>query len=106
MNFYNLKNELKINDIVEENDKIYIAIDNDKELLNVLKMEEAMCKIKSERIENNELVEGKGKGFFCEIDNEKLLNKYYLITNNHILNERNLEINNIPLINILKKYET
>ena len=29
---YNLKNELNIHDIIEENDKIYVIIDNNKEI--------------------------------------------------------------------------
>ena len=29
---YNLKNELNIHDIIEENDKIYVIVDNNKEI--------------------------------------------------------------------------
>lgn len=30
-------------------------------------MESSMCKINYEKIENNEIINGKGTGFFCEI---------------------------------------
>ena len=121
-----LKTEFNIFDIFEENDKLYIIIDNNKEIndkidklitsvdiekestleghgnpinkdeiLNLFKMEESMCKIKFERIENNKIKKGKGTGFFCEIENENFPIKYCLFTNNHVLNEANIEKNNI-----------
>jgi len=46
-----------------------------------------MCKIS---FENDKGEIGKGSGFFCEIDN--FLIKYALFTNNHVLNESNIEI--------------
>jgi len=49
-------------------------------------MEKSMCKISFET-DNGE--PGKGSGFFCEIDNFPI--KYALFTNNHILNETNIE---------------
>ena len=58
-------------------------------------MEESMCKIKFERIENNKIKKGKGTGFFCEIEDENIPIKYCLFTNNHALNESNIEIGNI-----------
>ena len=97
---YNLKNELNIHDIIEENDKIYVIIDNNKEIndkidkliksdelniekeaileghgnpinkeeiLNLFKMEESMCKIKFERIENNKIKKGKVLAFFVKL---------------------------------------
>ena len=54
-----------------------------------------MCKIKFERIENNKIKKGKGTGFFCEIENKNIPIKYCLFTNNHVLNESNIEIDNI-----------
>ena len=126
---YNLKNELNIYDIIEENFRIYIIIDNNKnindkidkliikseesiikreatleghgnpinkeEIINLFKMEESMCKIKFERIENNKIKKGKGTGFFCEIEDENIPIKYCLFTNNHVLNESNIEIDKI-----------
>jgi len=64
------------------------------EILNLLKMEQSMCKIAFEKIENNKLINGHGSGFFCEIA-ENFPIKYGLFTNNHILNESNLEIGKI-----------
>ena len=120
-----LQNELNIYDIIEENDKIYVIIDNKKkindevekvisseikkesilkghgepinkdELLNLFEMEKSICKIQFERLENNIIKKGVGTGFFCEIENKNFPIKYCLFTNNHVLNETNIEINNI-----------
>ena len=38
---------------------------------------------------------GKGSAFFCDLDNKDLPFKYALFTNNHVLNESNLEIGNL-----------
>ena len=116
-----LKNIIKIYDIIEEDDKLYIVIENEKEgllkfdklikdefnvekegileghgnpvtkneILNLFEMEKSMCKIIFEKIENNEIKKGKGSGFFCEIDNFPI--KYALFTNNHVLDENNLQ---------------
>ena len=61
------------------------------EILNLLGMEQSMCRIDFENIENGNLVNGHGSGFFCEIGGNFPI-KYALFTNNHILNESNLEI--------------
>ena len=61
------------------------------EILNLFKMEQSMCRIPFERIENNQLKNGHGSGFFCEIEGNFPI-KHALFTNNHILNESNLEI--------------
>jgi len=115
-----LEGELKIYEIIEEYERIYIVIDNDEELLSkidnlilsdeldikkegiiqghgrpfskeeifdLFKMEKSMCKIS---FETNRGETGKGSGFFCEIDNFPF--KYALFTNNHVLNESNIEI--------------
>ena len=112
--------EINIYDIIEENERIYIVIDNNEEILlkidklilsdeldirkegiveghgspitkeeifDLFKMEKSMCKIS---FENDKGEIGKGSGFFCEIDNFPI--KYALFTNNHILNETNIEI--------------
>ena len=64
------------------------------EIFNLFKMEKSMCKISCEKIDGKKL---KGSGFFCEIDinNINFPFKYALFTNNHILNESNIEIGNI-----------
>ena len=49
-----------------------------------------MCKISFETKKGEK---GKGSGFFCEID--KFPIKYALFTNNHVLNESNIEIGSI-----------
>ena len=64
-----------------------------EKILNLFKMEESMCRIEFERIENNKQKAGHVSGFFCEIE-ENYPIKYALFTNNHILNESNLEIGN------------
>ena len=64
------------------------------EILNLLKMEQSMCRISFEKIEDGKLVNGHGSGFFCEIGGNFPI-KYALFTNNHILNESNLEIGKI-----------
>ena len=48
-----------------------------------------MCKIESETMENEKK---KGSAFFCKLNNFPI--KYALFTNNHILDESNIEIGN------------
>ena len=60
------------------------------EILNLFKMEKSICRIQFERIEDNKLISGHGSGFFCEIEGNFPI-KYALFTNNHILNESNLQ---------------
>ena len=115
-----LKSEIKIYDVVDENDKIYIVIENNEEISNkvdkilkeknikkegvveghgtpitkneifkLFEMEKSMCKIESETKENEKK---KGSGFFCKLNNFPI--KYALFTNNHILDESNIEIGN------------
>jgi len=116
-----LRKEINIYEIIEENDRIYIAIDNNDELLskidklllseeidikkesvikghsrpikkdeifNLFKIEKSMCKISYEDMKGEECY---GSGFFCKIDINFPI-KYALFTNNHILNELNIEI--------------
>ena len=116
-----LRNEMKIYDIIEENEIIYIVIENNvelnnkvdkifteelyirkegvteghgapitkKEIFKLFEMEKSMCKIESETEQNKKQ---KGSGFFCKLNNFPI--KYALFTNNHILNESNIEIGN------------
>jgi len=118
-----LKKELNIYEIIEENGKIYIAMDNNKELLSkidililsdeldikkegiiqnngkpisnyeifdLFKMGKSMCKISREAIDGEICI---GSGFFCEI-NINFPIKFALFTNNHVLNESNIQIGN------------
>ena len=64
------------------------------EILNLLKMDHSMCRILFERIENNREIIDHGSGFFCKIEGNFPI-KYALFSNNHILNESNLEIGKI-----------
>ena len=116
-----IKNEIKIFDIIDENDIIYIVIENNEEInnkvdkmliekleikkegiveghgtpitkneiLKLFEMEKSMCKIESISKENEKT---KGSGFFCKLNNFPI--KYALFTNNHILDESNIEIGN------------
>ena len=125
----NLKYEIKIYDIFEENKKIYIVIDkeNDLELDNLLnpneikekiiigqgnpikkseinelfKMENSVCKIIYERLENKKIEQGNGSGFFCHFQNDFPI-KYCLFTNNHVLNDSNLKIGQAITLNYLQ----
>ena len=115
-----IKNIIKINEIIEEDNKLYVIIDNNEEItskfdnlilseksiiekesilkghgrpitkgdiLDLIKMEESMCKISFERLEKD-IKPGIASGFFCEIDKiEDFPFKYGLFTNYHVLNE-------------------
>ena len=104
-----LKNIIKIYDIIEEKDKFYVAIENEKksllkfdelmldefyaekegileghgnpvtkdEITKLFKMENSMCKILFEIIENNQIIKGKGAGFFLR--NRSFSNKACII---------------------------
>jgi len=119
-NLEKLKEELNIHEIIEENGRIYLIIDNNNEIcskidklilsnqlsikqegiiqghgnpitkdeiFNLFKMERSMCKIFFETLKGDQ---GKGTGFFCEMDNNFPI-RYALFTNNHILNEFNIQ---------------
>ena len=126
-----IKNIIKIYDIIEEKDKIYIIIDNNEEI--IMKIDKMILSeeidIKKEGIikghgkpvskneiknlfemeksmckiisENEKGEEIKGSGFFCEIDNYPI--KYALFTNNHIIN--NIKIGKIINIEYLEDKE-
>ena len=118
---YNLQNYKDlIYEIIEENNKIYVVLLKDNinldniniikegykdnnipitkhEINELLLKEKAMCKIISDKIENNNKVYG--TGFFIKLNN----NKYGLLTNNHIIN--NIEIGNIIHYYYLSEYK-
>ena len=62
-----------------------------EEILKLFDIEKSMCKITFETLEGNT---GKGSGFFCDLEGKDLPFKYALFTNNHVLNESNIEIGN------------
>ena len=107
--------------IIEKNEIIYIVIDNNEKSNNIVdnalstkefdikkegiieghtapikkdeiedlfEMEKCMCKIEN-RIKDNKIKYG--SGFFCKLNDFPI--KYALFTNNHILDENNIEIN-------------
>ena len=53
-------------------------------------MEKAMCKIKYKKYDKD-IKLSKAMGFFCEFKNFPI--QYALITNNHVIDENNININ-------------
>ena len=53
----------------------------------------AMCKIKCKILEEGQIIDGFGTGFFCKIDDNIIPFKRALFTNNHILDKNSIEIN-------------
>ena len=114
-----LLNNNKIYDIIKDNNIIYIYYDinenideiinikenkecvikrhnepiNKKELEELFKKEDAMCKIKSKKLINGRLEDIDGCGFFLEINLKDILLKKCLLTNNHILNKNDIKLN-------------
>ena len=117
-----LKQEIKIYDIIEEKEVIYIVIENNEEInekidklltseeidikkeaiiegngspitkneiLKLFELDKSMCKIESKTKDNQKT---KGSGFFCKLDENFFPFKYALFTNNHILDESNIDI--------------
>ena len=52
-----------------------------------------MCKIKSKKLKNGNLKNINGTGFFLRINMEDILFKKCLLTNNHVLNEKDIKVN-------------
>ena len=113
-----LKKKFNIHEIIKDFDKLYILIDNKKELLSKIKKlisvelnieKQAICKGHGSPISKEEILNlfkmeksickilfetfkgeiGRGTGFFCELDNFPI--KYALFTCNHVLNEIMIE---------------
>ena len=127
-----IKNKIKIYDIIEENELIYLVLDKNEELakidellfsekteiekegvteghgapikkdeiLELLNMEKAMCKIKSL---NKKGEEQTGSGFFCKLNDNTIPFKYALFTNNHVLDESSIDIGKTIKFEYLKK---
>jgi hypothetical protein len=126
-----LINNNKIYDIIKEDNIIYIYYDinlnideiinikenkecvikghnepiNKKEIEELFKKEDAMCKIKSKKLINGKLEDIDGSGFFIEIDMKDILFKKCLLTNNHILNENDIKLNKEIIIEYRNKKE-
>ena len=65
-----------------------------KETIELLSKEDSMCKIFSRKIKKGKLVNIIGTGFFLNIKNKNIPFKKCLITNNHILDEKDIETSN------------
>ena len=84
-----------MSNIINENQEQLISVSLEKTKTILYQMENCICKI----YKNNEVI---GTGFLCKIPfNNNLLK--VLITNNHILNENDIENNKIIDINIYNK---
>ena len=116
-----LRDKFKIYDIIVENETIYVVLDNDEELsakvnkillseefditkegvveghgapitkneiFELFKLDKTMCKIESKTKDNQKIT---GSGFFCKLD-DKFPFKYALFTNNHVIDESNIDI--------------
>ena len=118
-----LKQKMKVYDIIIEQQTIYVVLENNeemntkvdqllfseeldiekegegaflcqggpltkKEIFELFKMEKSICKIESISKNGDKK---KGSGFFCKL-NDNFPIKYALFTNNHILDESNIEI--------------
>ena len=82
-----------MSDIMNKDQLIPVSIEETRTIL--YQMENCICKIYKEN-------GGIGTGFFCEIPfNNNLLK--VLITNNHLLNENEIEDNKIIKISIMNK---
>ena len=64
-----------------------------KEIDELYTYESALCKIKLQTIKDGKIYNGFGTGFFCEINDDNIPFKKALFTNNHVLNEINIENN-------------
>ena len=64
------------------------------EINSLFGKEDAMCKIFSTTIVNKQIKPSKGTGFFLHIDNENIPFHNCLMTNNHVLEEKDTEKNN------------
>ena len=128
-----MKEEIKIYDIIEENEIIYIIFENKEEyktkIENILEnkiLKEGMLKSHSRPLNKKEIDElynnessmckisfvyekngiprtGTGTGFFCEIKEKDIPFKKALFTNNHILNKENIEIGKYITFEYLNK---
>ena len=99
--------------VEEENEKSIVPPNNEycqplnkNEINELLKKEDAMCKIVSQRIINDKIESIKGTGFFLSLDNEDIPFKRCLIASNYILNEECLDKNKeitLEYKNIIKR---
>ena len=95
--YYNINENIDEIIIRKENKECVIKGRNEpinkKEIEELFKKENAMCKIKSKKLINGNLEDIDGTGFFLEINMKDILFKKCLITNNHVLNENDIKLN-------------
>ena len=90
------KNEKEISPKEPKNlkkDNQILSPETKKEIDELYTYESAICKIKFQTIKDGEIHNGIGTGFFCEINDDIIPFKKALFTNNHVLNEINIDIN-------------
>ena len=121
MNFLSThKYERNIYDIIKEDNIIYVYLDTNENIDDLLfeaedtykikqasrggppcltkksfeeifDLEKAMCKIKLQRKKNGKLEIGFGSACFIHLDKEDIPLKKFLLTNNHVLNEKRIK---------------
>ena len=73
-----------------------------KEIDELYSYESSMWKIQYATENEGKRINGSATGFFCEIKDENIPFKKALFTNNHVLNEKNIEIGKIIIFEHLK----
>ena len=73
------------------------------ELDELYSYESAICKIEFKTIKDGKIVDSSGIGFFCEINDDNIPFKKALFTNNHVLDEKSIEIDKEIQFEYLKK---
>jgi len=76
---------------------------NKREIEELFKKENAMCKINSKKLINNKLKDINGTGFFLKINMKDILFKKCLLTNNHVLNGNDIKLNKEIIIEYKNK---
>ena len=89
-NLNDITNKKEKKELVPENSCSPISIE---ELKDLFKKEDAMCKIKSKKVIDGKLKDITGTGFFLEINIKNLPFNKCLLTNNHIINEKDIRPN-------------
>ena len=99
--FYDLLEKEKMNLIINHNKNVeekdatlegYCEPLSKNEILVLFSKEEAMCKIQINKVIDNKPVINKGSGFFLKINDNEIPFHNCLITNNHIINEKDIKM--------------
>ena len=86
-------NEFIYNNIIEKKELLLEGhtLLSKEDIFNLFKKEDAMCRIEINKVQNNEPTVVKGSGFFMKIKDKDIPFEYCLITNNHIINEEDIQ---------------